>query len=171
MAAIFLIGRRWKSWGSFTKALGAPRSVEQPRHSSGSMGGELIEVAAGLVFREGKLLITQRYAGDHLGGLWEFPGGKREADESFEDCLKRELKEELGIVVEVGRLIERLSHAYPEKTVLLRFYNCRWLEHEPKKLGGPGYRGVSREQLSDYAFPEADARLVQKLKSEGALWG
>jgi mutator protein MutT len=135
------------------------------------MGGELIEVAAGLVFREGKLLITQRYAEAHLGGLWEFPGGKREPDESFEDCLKRELKEELGIVVQVGRLIESLSHAYPEKTVLLRFYNCRWLEREPEKLGCPDFRWVSREQLSEYPFPEADARLVQKLKSEDALWG
>ena len=60
-----------------------------------------IEVAAGLVFRDGQLLITQRRMQDHLGGLWEFPGGKREVNESFEDCLRRELKEELGIEVKV----------------------------------------------------------------------
>jgi mutator protein MutT len=60
-----------------------------------------IEVAAGLIFRGGKLLITQRPAGGHLPGLWEFPGGKREPDESIEDCLHRELKEEPGIEVTV----------------------------------------------------------------------
>ena len=51
-------------------------------------GGPPLEVAAGLVFRDGKLLITQRPPGSHLGGLWEFPGGKREAGESFEQCLR-----------------------------------------------------------------------------------
>ena len=59
-----------------------------------------VEVAAGLVFREGKLLITRRSAGGHLGGLWEFPGGKREPGETFEQCLHRELREELGIEVQ-----------------------------------------------------------------------
>jgi mutator protein MutT len=61
-----------------------------------------VEVSAGLVFRNGKLLITQRYPNAHLGGLWEFPGGKRECDESFEACLARELREELGIEAAVG---------------------------------------------------------------------
>ena len=69
----------------------------------------VIEVAAGLVFRDGKLLITQRPAGGHLAGLWEFPGGKREPDESFEDCLRRELMEELGIEVEIGEQIESIT--------------------------------------------------------------
>src|SRR4029077_11924660 len=75
-----------------------------------------IEVAAGLVFRGGKLLITQRRADSHLGGLWEFPGGKREAAETFEECLARELREELGIEVAVEELVKEITHAYPEKT-------------------------------------------------------
>jgi 8-oxo-dGTP pyrophosphatase MutT (NUDIX family) len=69
-------------------------------------GSAPIEVAAGLVFRQGRLLITQRPACSHLGGLWEFPGGKREAGESLADCLRRELREELGIEVDVGELVE-----------------------------------------------------------------
>jgi mutator protein MutT len=71
-----------------------------------------IDVAAGLVFREGKLLITQRHPEAHLGGLWEFPGGKREPGETFERCLARELREELGIEIQVGELVESLTHAY-----------------------------------------------------------
>src|SRR5438445_9702660 len=94
-----------------------------------------IEVSAGLVFRDGKLLITQRHADAHLGGLWEFPGGKREGDETFEECLVRELREELGIEVEVGVAIESLTHDYPEKTVLLKFFRCRWKANEPRPLG------------------------------------
>src|SRR5579864_8978438 len=95
------------------------------RHSS-----FVIEVSAGLVFRDGKLLITRRHADTHLGGLWEFPGGKREPDETFEQCLVRELREELGIEVDVGNLVESLNHAYPKKTVVLKFYRCRWKENE-----------------------------------------
>src|SRR2546423_2979763 len=83
-----------------------------------------IEVAAGLVFRAGSLLITQRRPQDHLGGLWEFPGGKREPAETFEECLRRELREELGIEVQVQGLLASVQHAYPEKTVLLQFYRC-----------------------------------------------
>src|SRR5258706_5532480 len=94
-----------------------------------------IDVAAALVFRNGKLLITQRHADAHLGGLWEFPGGKRHPGESFEDCLRRELMEELGIEVGVGKLLEEVTHAYPEKTVLLKFFLCRWMRHEPQTLG------------------------------------
>src|SRR5262245_29527344 len=94
-----------------------------------------IEVSAGLVFRDGKLLITQRHAGAHLGGLWEFPGGKREPTESFEDCLVRELREELGIEVAVGELLETIQHDYPDKRVLLKFFRCTWRANEPQPIG------------------------------------
>jgi mutator protein MutT len=70
-----------------------------------------IDVAAGLVFREGKLLITKRHADAHLGGLWEFPGGKREPNETFEECLHRELLEELGIKVVILEMVESSTHA------------------------------------------------------------
>jgi len=122
-----------------------------------------IEVAAGLVFRQGKLLIARRYPEAELGGLWEFPGGKRETGETFEACLARELREELGIEVAVEELVESLTHAYPERTVCLRFYRCRWLQHEPRPLGCQKCKWVSPESLADYAFPAADARLLEKL--------
>ncbi len=129
-----------------------------------------IEVAAGLVFREGKLLLTQRYADAHLGGLWEFPGGKREPEETFEQCLHRELKEELGIEVTIHEVIESLEHEYPEKTVLLKFFRCTWRRHEPQSLGCPAFQWVSVAELDHYEFPAADARLLEMLKSSPRLW-
>jgi len=129
-----------------------------------------IEVAAGLVFRDRKLLITQRPADGHLPGLWEFPGGKREPDEPFEDCLRRELKEELGIEVEVGELVESITHAYAEKTVHLKFFRCAWRQHEPQPLGCPAFAWVDPTDLSDYEFPAADAQLLEKLRRQHELW-
>ena len=127
----------------------------------------MIEVAAGLVFRSGKLLITQRYPDAHLGGLWEFPGGKRHAGETFEACLQRELQEELGIDVSVGDLIESIEHAYPEKTVRLKFFRCSWVRGEPQPLGCPAFRWITHDELDQYQFPPADARLLKKLP---AIW-
>jgi len=129
-----------------------------------------IEVAAGLVFHDGRLLITQRPLESHLGGLWEFPGGKREPNETFEDCLRRELREELGIDVEVGERIESITHMYPEKTVRLDFFRCMAPGQEPKALGCPALFWVNREELANYTFPAADARLLEKLRNDPNLW-
>jgi len=129
-----------------------------------------IEVSAGLVFRNGKLLITQRHKDAHLGGLWEFPGGKREANETFEECLARELREELGIEVEVGEVVESITHTYPEKTVSLKFFQCRWKQNEPKPIDCLDLKWVTAEELRDYEFPAADARLLEMLRSSQGLW-
>ena len=129
-----------------------------------------IDVSAGLVFRAGKLLITQRHAGAHLGGLWEFPGGKREAGETFEDCLLRELREELGIQVAVVELIETVEHEYPEKRVRLKFFRCAWRANEPQALGCPAFAWVTREQLAAYDFPAADAQLLEHLRTTNEWW-
>lgn len=130
----------------------------------------VIDVSAGLIFRNGTLLITQRHASDHLGGLWEFPGGKREPGESFEQCLVRELEEELGIRVEVGAELEDVTHAYPEKRVRLKFFKCRLLSGEPRPLGCSQLRWVAPAELERYDFPEADARLLLRLASDAGLW-
>ena len=129
-----------------------------------------IEVAAGLVFRAGKLLITQRPAASHLGGLWEFPGGKREPTESFEDCLHRELEEELGIEVAVKELVETVTHDYPEKSVTLNFYRCEWKANEPRALGCPDFRWIEPDELAHYKFPDADVKVVEMLTHRTELW-
>ena len=131
---------------------------------------KITDVAAGLVFRGGKLLITLRHADAHLGGLWEFPGGKREPDETFEECLARELREELGIEVTVGKILESLDHEYPDRTVHLRFFRCVWRQHEPQPIGCAALTWVTPAELNDYTFPAADARLLEMLRQDQALW-
>jgi mutator protein MutT len=129
-----------------------------------------IEVAAGLIFRDGQLLITQRPPGAHLAGLWEFPGGKREPGEGLEDCLVRELREELGLEAEVGELIATVTHDYPEKTVHISFYRCRWLRHEPRPLQCADCRWIRPDALASHDFPAADTKILQRLRSDPGLW-
>ncbi len=131
---------------------------------------KIIEVAAGLVFRNNTLLITQRCKEAHLGGLWEFPGGKREPGETYEECLRRELREELGIEVAVGELIESLSHDYPEKSVYLKFFKCALLQNEPSPIGCDAFAWIESSQLEKYEFPAADARLLERLRDNPRLW-
>ena len=128
------------------------------------------DVYAALIFRGGKLLITQRLAKAHLGGLWEFPGGKREPDETFEQCLVREIREELGVEISVGELFESVTHAYPEKTVHLKFFICRLLDGEPQPLGCKAVKWIGKSKLADYEFPAADVQLLQKLQNSPELW-
>jgi 8-oxo-dGTP diphosphatase len=129
-----------------------------------------IEVSAALIFRDGKLLITQRHAKSHLGGLWEFPGGKREAGETFEECLVREIREELGVEISVGKLFEEVAHDYPEKSVHLKFFICELLSGEPQPIDCAAIKWIVKTELADFEFPAADAQLLEKLKSPHLTW-
>jgi mutator protein MutT len=129
-----------------------------------------IEVSAALIFRDGQLLITQRHAKSHLGGLWEFPGGKREAGESFEQCLVREIREELGVEISVGKLFEEIHHDYPEKTVHLKFFLCKLISGEPQPLDCAAVKWIDKAQLDAHEFPAADAQLLEKLKNPRCAW-
>ena len=122
-----------------------------------------IEVSAALIFRDGKLLITQRHAKAHLGGLWEFPGGKREPGETAEECLVREIREELGVAISVGELFEEISHDYPEKSVRLKFFICKLISGEPQPLDCAAVKWIGKTELADFKFPAADAQLLEKL--------
>ena len=130
----------------------------------------LIEVSAALIFRAGKLLIAQRHAKSHLGGLWEFPGGKGEAGETFEQCLVREIREELGVEISVGKLFDEISHDYPEKSVHLKFYICQILSGEPQPLDCAAVKWIEKSALAAHEFPAADEQLLEKLKKPQLKW-
>lgn len=131
------------------------------------MSSSLIEVAIGLIWKEGRLLIARRPEGVHLGGLWEFPGGKVEAEETLEEGLLRELREEVGIKVEVLGERQVIQFTYPERTVRLHAIDCRWLSGEPHPAGCEDPRWVSPAELSGYQFPPANASLLALLCSPG----
>lgn len=122
-----------------------------------------IEVAAAIIEHEGRILIAQRPPGGHLPLLWEFPGGKREPGETLEQCLGREIAEEVGIEVLVRDKVQEIEHHYPEKTVRLTFYRCDWLRGEPRPLGCHDLRWVTRSELTHYDFPGADRKILSWL--------
>ena len=138
--------------------LNSPTSFTSIRHSS-----LVIEVSAALIFRHGKLLITQRHANSHLGGLWEFPGGKREPGETSEQCLVREIREELGVEIAVGKLFAEIRHDYPEKSVHLKFFLGALVSGEPQPLDCAAVKWIDKSELGAHEFPAADARLLDKL--------
>ena len=129
-----------------------------------------IEVAAALVFDSDRLLIAQRPPGVHLEGLWEFPGGKREPGETYEACLLREIREELGCEVLVGPMLHESEHAYPEKSVRIRFFQCRIVSGMPEPLECAALRWVSQDSLGQFQFPEADQALIEQLKMHPEWW-
>jgi 8-oxo-dGTP diphosphatase len=121
-----------------------------------------IVVAAAVVERDDCFLVTRRLEGTHLAGTWEFPGGKCEAGETDEECLLRELEEELGVESRVGRRLFAVAHAYPGRIVDLRFYECE-IVGEPLPLLGQQMRWVPRDELASLEFPPADAELIALL--------
>jgi len=129
------------------------------------MAKEALRVAAGLIVQNGRYLIAKRKVDTHLGGLWEFPGGKREAGESLETCLKRELQEELGIEVASPTLFRIIRHDYPEKTVELHFFQCTIERGKVQALDCAEFRWVAPKDLPAYEFPPADRPLIEALQT------
>jgi 8-oxo-dGTP diphosphatase len=117
---------------------------------------------AAVVEREGRLLVTRRLQGTHLAGLWEFPGGKCEPGETPDDCLRRELHEELEVEALIGDEILTTVHAYGDRTVELHFRRCE-LAGEPRPRLGQDIRWVTRGELKSLDLPPADADLVALL--------
>ena len=122
-----------------------------------------IQVSAAVIEKNGQFLITRRNKGVHLGGLWEFPGGKCEEGESFESCVQRELLEELCIHITQPQFFMTLQYEYPEKTVELTFFTCSIHRGEPKPLGCAEFCWVRPEELRHFEFPPADLPVVDRL--------
>jgi A/G-specific adenine glycosylase len=125
-----------------------------------------IDVAAGIIWNgSGQLLIAQRQPGGLLGSLWEFPGGKLEAGETLQQCLIRELREELAIEVEVGELYVVVRHGFTHFKMTMHAFTCRHIGGEPQKLDVQDWAWVTLDQLDSYAFGKADRQIIAALKS------
>ena len=121
-------------------------------------------IGVGVVLNDaGEVLIDQRLNEGLLGGLWEFPGGKQELGEAIEATIGRELQEELAIEVEVGEELISLDHAYSHKRLRFVVHLCQWRSGEPQPLASQQVRWVKPQQLSDYPFPAANARIIAAL--------
>ena len=124
-----------------------------------------VVVSAAVIVRDGSYLVTRRQRGVHLEGLWEFPGGKCEPGESIADCLRRELREELGTDATVGVELLAVTHGYADRQIELHFIECE-LTAEPTPLLGQEMRWVRREDLRSLQFPPADDELIALLERD-----
>ena len=123
-------------------------------------------IGVGVVFDSvGRVLIDQRLEEGLLGGLWEFPGGKQEAEEPIAATIQRELREELAIEVEVGEELISLEHAYSHKRLRFVVHLCRWLSGEPQPLASQQVRWVHPAELEAYPFPAANGRIIAALRA------
>jgi 8-oxo-dGTP diphosphatase len=123
-----------------------------------------MRVVAGVIERDGQILIGQRRAGDRFQFKWEFPGGKVEPDEEPKDALARELEEELGIQAEIGEEVARYQYQYPgKKAILLLFYRVVGFTGEPVNKVFERICWESRDRLPDYDFLDGDVDFVRRL--------
>jgi len=125
------------------------------------------DVAVGLVWRRGKLMIAKRPMDAMLGVLWEIPGGKREAGEALEETVRRELREELGLEVTVTAPCVVCKHAYSHFRVTLHSYHCASPRGRPRPLGCDACRWVKPEELGDYPFPAGSLKIIRALRGAG----
>ena len=126
----------------------------------------VVDVSAALIQDEaGRYLVTRRRRGSHLAGLWEFPGGKREAGESPEAALRRELTEELSATFAVGALVDTVRWEYPERVVVIAFYRCRLEAGTIAPRESQTMEWVAPERLAEFEFPPADRELIVRLQA------
>jgi A/G-specific adenine glycosylase len=127
------------------------------------------DVTAGVIWSEdGRFLITKRPLDGMLGGLWEFPGGKRRPGEALPACLHREIREELNIQIEVGELLCTVEHAFTHFYMTLYAFDCQWLAGTPQCLGCIEFHWATLDELDAFAFPVADQKIIAHLQSRHA---
>ncbi len=127
------------------------------------------DVTAGVIWDgDGHFLITQRPLDGMLGGLWEFPGGKRRPGEALPTCLQREIHEELAIEIRVDDLLCKVEHAFTHFYMTLYAFECQWVGGNPQRLGCTDLQWVTLEHLERYAFPVADQKIITFLRARQA---
>ena len=116
----------------------------------------MIVVVAGIIYKNNKFLIAQRNLNKSQGGLWEFPRGKVEKDESYERALIREIEEELNADIEVNEYIGESIYQYPEKDIKLIFYKAKLLSDRIELLEHESYKWITKDEKDKYEFAGAD---------------
>jgi 8-oxo-dGTP diphosphatase len=124
-------------------------------------------VVAALIERGGEVLVARRKPTGERANLWEFPGGKVEPGEGERAALSRELREELGVRVQVGEEYARVEHVYPDLQVELALYRAALHDSDPKPLQAQELRWVRRRELPGLDFCEADVPLLTQIAEEG----
>lgn len=128
---------------------------------------KVVNVACGIIRRaDGRLLIAQRPETGLLPNLWEFPGGKREGNESLATTCSREIKEELGVTVDVQNRRAVIEHAYSHYAVRLHVFGCRYRSGKPRPIGCQKFRWLKVDELAALAFPTANRRIIADLVAE-----
>jgi mutator protein MutT len=122
-----------------------------------------IEAAIAIVTRGGKILVCQRKDDDTFGGFWEFPGGKQETGETLEECLARELREELNIRARPTAPLTPIVHDYPEVLLRLHPFLCEHESGEPELLECQATRWIEPVELRGYRFPPANESLIEQV--------
>ena len=125
-----------------------------------------IRVTAAIIVKDGRILATQRHDHDATGGKWECPGGKIEPGETPEACLRRELREELGVDAEIGDLFMETTHAYPSKTVELLVYHAEIRAGTIALHAHQACRWMQINELDQLDWLAADRPIVAKIQSE-----
>jgi A/G-specific adenine glycosylase len=126
------------------------------------------EIGVAVIYNEQRqILIDRRLSEGVFGGLWEFPGGKIEANETVQDCIRREILEEIGIHIEPGEHLMSLSHDYSHFRVTLHVYLCRYIAGEPQTLQCQEVRWVSLQEIEEFSFPTANLKIIAALKERG----
>jgi A/G-specific adenine glycosylase len=121
--------------------------------------------AVGVVRKDRRVLITRRPPSGFLGGLWEFPGGKLRSGETAAEACRREIKEEVGLTVEVGNRLTRVEHAYSHFKISLDVFDCRYRAGRVTLHGPEAFRWILLEEIEDYAFPGANRKFIPLLLS------
>jgi A/G-specific adenine glycosylase len=123
-------------------------------------------VAVGVIYRNGRILIDKRKPEGLLGGLWEFPGGKKRRGESLEAAVRREVQEELAITVQVSRLLAVVDHSYSHFRVRIHAFECTYVSGEPRCIACTDLKWVRPQDLGRYAFPAANHKIIAALRSQ-----
>lgn len=129
----------------------------------------MTKVAVAVIEKDGKILVARRAKEDHFKGKWEFPGGKMETGESPQDCLRRELFEELGIEAEIGLFICSNRYGYSHGKVELLAYRVSCISGDIRRSVHDEIRWVSTDELLAYDFPAANKPIIEKVLAEGGI--